>query len=117
MCVRRALGQTHLVRDGLRLLLEDRHHLAGAFIALLLTCLGFVVLIIPGIYLSSAYPDDVKLIGDQPTSPPGPPSRRRARPSTTSGGAFLGLNLVVDCCDGCRRWASHPPHLDGSRGR
>jgi uncharacterized membrane protein len=94
MCVRRALGQPISFATAFAYFSKIGTILAGAFIALLLTCLGFVVLIIPGIYLSIAYQMTYKLIGDQPISAwAAVETSRKAIHHQWWG--VLGLNLVV----------------------
>jgi hypothetical protein len=68
MCVRRALDQPISFATAFAYFSKIRTILAGAFIALLFTCLGFAALIIPGIYLTVAYQMTNQLIGDQTIS-------------------------------------------------
>jgi len=68
MCVRRALDQPISFGTVFAYFSKIRTILAGAFLALLLTSLGYAVLIIPGIYLSVAYQMTNQLIGDQQIS-------------------------------------------------
>ena len=68
MCVRRALDQPISFATAFAYFSKIRTILVGAFLALLLTSLGFAALIIPGIYLMVAYQMTNQLIGDQQIS-------------------------------------------------
>jgi hypothetical protein len=68
MCVRRALGMPISFSTAFSFFPRAGVALAGAFLVLLLTMLGMVMLVIPGIYLTIAYSLTAQLICDRELS-------------------------------------------------
>ena len=86
MCVRRALGAPISFSTAFSYFPRAGVALGAALLVFLLTALGMVMLVMPGIYLMIAYSLTTQLVCD-PSSPRGTRWRRPATRSRTSGGA------------------------------
>jgi hypothetical protein len=94
MCVRRALGQPISFSTAFSYFPRAGTALAGAFLVLLVTGLGTLALIIPGIYLVIAYDLVTQLICDQNLSASDAMETSRKAITHRWWGVF-GLGLVV----------------------